>query len=118
MQGALFQSQHVSPAPLTRGHQKAKLSLGWEPERQTGSALLQRPMHLLGVCREQEHLQSGPQRQPGVSCVSTTLLEVEVWPWGSILQHVLKVIRTSVICGSGGFRNPLAKAQTGLEDPS
>lgn len=67
MQGALFQSQHVSTAPLTRGHQKAKLSLGWEPERQTGSALLQRPMHSLSVCREQEHLQSGPQRQQGVS---------------------------------------------------
>lgn len=67
MQGALFQSQHVFPAPLTRGHQKAKLPLGWEPERQTGSALLQRPMHSFGVCRAQEHLQSGPQRQPGVS---------------------------------------------------
>ena len=84
MQGALFQSQHVSPVPLTRDHQKAKLPLGWEPERQTGSALLQRPMHSLGVCRAQEHLQSGPQRQPGVSA------------WGRILQHGLKVICTSL----------------------
>lgn len=65
MQGALFQSQHVSPAPLRRGHQKARLSPGWEPERQTGSAGPQKLMHSLHVCRGHEHLQSGPQRQPG-----------------------------------------------------
>lgn len=36
--------------------------------------------------------------------------------WGSILQHVLEGHIYVMICGSGGFRNPLAKAQTGLEE--
>lgn len=90
MQGTLFQSQHVSPAPLRRGHRKARLSLGWELERQTGSAGPQRPILSLCVCRGHEHLQSGPQRQQGGLCVSTVLLEDEVWPWDRLLHYVLK----------------------------
>lgn len=119
MQGALFQSQHVSPVPLRRGHQKARLSLGWELEKQTGSAGLQRPMYSctefaedMSICRVGHR---GSWGRGGVLCVGTTVLEEEVWPWGRILRSVLKVHGSYIAdLDFRAFRTPLPKPQTGL----